>query len=131
MHPPRAAPAFGPAGPEFRANTFSTGGSLTPKVAVDAAGDFVVAWQSANRAGAGSDLDIFAQRFSAAGVPQGGEFQVNTYTTDRQNVPAVALARRATSSSPGTASPRTAPSTASTRNAITPPACPSGRRQSL
>src|SRR5207253_2076165 len=36
----------GPLGGEFRVNTFTTSGQLLPAVAMDAAGDVVVAWTS-------------------------------------------------------------------------------------
>ena len=42
----RATPAWVPTGPEFRANTFTSNTQAFPAVAVSAAGDFVVAWQS-------------------------------------------------------------------------------------
>ena len=33
----------------------------------------------------GNDLGVYAQRYNAAGVAQGSEFQVNTYTTERSS----------------------------------------------
>jgi len=59
----------GPVGPEFRVNTFTTDGQWLPSIAMDAAGKFVIAW--ASRGQDGSDFGIFAQRYSAAGVPLG------------------------------------------------------------
>ena len=71
-----------------------------PAVAMDADGDFVVAWQSYVQDG--SSYGIFARRFNAAGVAQGGEFQVNTYTTGNQYATrGGAWTPTATSSSPG------------------------------
>src|SRR5947199_350489 len=35
-----------PQGPEFRVNTYTTGDQRSPSVAADAAGNFVVVWQS-------------------------------------------------------------------------------------
>src|SRR5205085_5319132 len=78
------------AGPETRANTFTNGSQVLPAVAADAAGDYVVAWQSYGQPG-GNNSDVYAQRYSAAGVPQGPEFRVNTFTTSDQLRPAVAL----------------------------------------
>ncbi|MFO1430156.1 MAG: hypothetical protein U1F76_08460 [Candidatus Competibacteraceae bacterium] len=75
--------------PEFRVNTTTTGRQWYPAVAMDAAGDFVVAWQSQGQDGSG--WGIYAQRYNAAGVPQGSEFPVNTYTTNDQKSPAVAM----------------------------------------
>jgi hypothetical protein len=57
-------------------------------VASDANGNFVVVWQSYLQDGSSSG--IFGQRFNAAGLPQGAEFQVNSYTTSYQFGPAAA-----------------------------------------
>jgi hypothetical protein len=45
-------------------------------------GRFVVAWDSLGQDG--DSWGVFAQRFDAAGVPAGGEFQVNSFTTGPQ-----------------------------------------------
>src|SRR5512132_3514927 len=75
-------------GAEFRVNSITTGINSEPDVASDASGNFVVVW---HRTGLPtSAFDAFAQRFSAAGVPLGAEFQVNTYTTGNQGEPSVA-----------------------------------------
>jgi hypothetical protein len=88
---PSAALAEPPrAGGEFRANSYTTGQQFFAAVSADAAGRFVVVWESA--AQDGDNGGIFGQRFNAAGVPQGAEFQVNEYTTGRQSSAAVALA---------------------------------------
>jgi hypothetical protein len=55
---------------------------------MDAEGDFVIAWGGA---GIGDDSGTFADRYDAAGVPQGAEFQVNTFTNNGQGVPSVAM----------------------------------------
>jgi hypothetical protein len=86
---PWAAVAQVPAGAEFQVNTYTTNYQLRTAVAMDAAGNFVVLWRSTSQDG--SLLGVFGQRYDAAGVPLGGEFQVNTYTTERQNRPAVAM----------------------------------------
>ncbi len=84
-----------PVGGEFQVNTYTTGRQEAPAVAADAAGGFVVVWQSGSYYGSagqdGSAAGIFGQRFDATGAPRGGEFQVNTYTTGRQLAPAVAI----------------------------------------
>ncbi len=78
-----------PLGAELRVNTFTTGDQQAPAVAMDAAGAFVIAWQSFAQDG---DSDgIFAQRYDASGVPRGVEFPVNSYTTSFQFAPAVAI----------------------------------------
>jgi hypothetical protein len=51
-----------------------------------------VVWQSYGSGGTDTSYaSIQAQRFNASGVPVGGQFQVNAYTTNRQNSPAVAV----------------------------------------
>jgi hypothetical protein len=69
-------------GSEFRVNTYTSSGQGSPSIAMDASGDFVVAWESQLQDGDGSG--VYAQRYDAAGNPQGGEFLVNTSTTDSQ-----------------------------------------------
>jgi hypothetical protein len=77
-----------PLADEFRVNSHTTGSQAAPAVAIDASGDFVVAWSGVG----GGDIDgVFARRFSSAGVAQGGQFRVNTYTTSFQAAPAVAM----------------------------------------
>lgn len=78
-----------PQGGEFRISESMTGGHKTPVVAMDADGDFVVAWSSVR--GQTPSYEIVARRYNAAGVAQGGEFQVNTYITDTQDSPSVAM----------------------------------------
>ncbi len=72
----------GPRGGEFQINSYTTGRQYVPAVDMDAAGNFVVAWKSDGQDG--SSYGISARRFDASGVPQGGEFLVNTYTTGIQ-----------------------------------------------
>ena len=62
--------------------------SSSPKVAMDAVGDFVIAWRGSQD---GSQTSVQAQRFNASGVPQGTEFTVNTYTTSYQDSPCVGI----------------------------------------
>jgi hypothetical protein len=76
-------------GSEFKVNTHTTDRQTNPSVAMDADGDFVVTWQGQNQDG--SNYGIYAQRYSAEGVAQGSEFQVNTYTINNQLNPAVAM----------------------------------------
>lgn len=76
-------------GGEFRVNTATDGSQLTPSVAIDASGDFIVAWQSDVQDG--SSFGIYAQRYSALGVLQGSEFRVNSTTVNSQTVPSVAM----------------------------------------
>jgi hypothetical protein len=72
-------------------NTYTTNYQGVPAVAADGAGNFVVVWQSPSAGSDTSDLSIQGQRYDSSGTPQGVEFQVNTYTTSSQRLPAVAM----------------------------------------
>jgi hypothetical protein len=76
-------------GSEFQVNTYTTASQWFGAVALDADGDFVVAWMSYEQDG--FDDGVFAQRFSSAGVAVGAEFRVNTYTSNLQRSPSVAV----------------------------------------
>jgi hypothetical protein len=78
-----------PLGPEFRVNTYTTGGELLPHVVSDASGNLVVVWQQAVGQD-GSSGGVFGQRYASSGAPLGPEFQVNTYTTGPQYLPSMA-----------------------------------------
>ncbi|HKB04344.1 MAG TPA: putative Ig domain-containing protein, partial [Gemmataceae bacterium] len=78
-----------PQGSEFPVNIYTNSYQSQPAVGMDANGDFVVAWRTFDQDG--DDGGIFARRFNAAGEPLTGEFQVNTYTTNGQYLPAVAM----------------------------------------
>ncbi len=80
-----------PNGPEFQINSYTTSSQYAPDVAADAAGNFVVVWTSLGSTGTDSWYSsIQGQRFRSDGAPLGGQFQVNTYTTQAQRQPAVA-----------------------------------------
>ncbi len=72
----------------FQVNIYTTYAQRYPAVAVDADGDFVVAWSSPSQDGGGSG--IFARRFNSSGTG-GPEFQVNSYTLTGQYNPSVGL----------------------------------------
>ncbi len=74
-------------GTEFPVNTTTTNVQTTPKVAIDANGNFVIVWTST----AVDTGNIYAQRYNAAGVAQAGEFPVNTTTANFQDRPDVAM----------------------------------------
>jgi hypothetical protein len=86
----RYASTGSPLGGEFRVNTYTTSHQSLPAVAAAGAGDLVVVWTSTGQDGSG--FGVFGQRYDASGVPAGGEFRVNTYTTSYQAFPAVAAA---------------------------------------
>jgi hypothetical protein len=76
-------------GSEFQANSYTTSTQTTPSVASDAAGNFVVTWESTSNQD-GDSWGVFGQRYDSAGVAQGDEFQINTYTTGPQDSSSVA-----------------------------------------
>ena len=78
-----------PAGAEFQVNTYTTSSQQLEVVGIDAAGNFVAAWQSNGQDGAAAG--IFAQRYASDGSPTGTEFQVNTYTPNNQYEPALGI----------------------------------------
>jgi S-layer family protein len=77
-----------PRGGEFRVNTYTTGRQQEPWVASDAAGNFVVVWDSLPQDY--NSHGVFGQRYDAAGTARGAEFRANTYTTEGQYQPRVA-----------------------------------------
>jgi hypothetical protein len=81
-----------PQGPDFQVDNVTSGRPQDPAVAMDAAGIFVVVWPSTFDYGEFSEegSGIQARRYDASGNPQGGQFQVNTYTTGVQDRPQVA-----------------------------------------
>jgi hypothetical protein len=76
------------AGNEFQVNTYTTGTQENPSVAMDSAGDFVIAWGSFQD---GDRYGIYVQQYNAAGVATGAEFPVSTYTTSIQDLPSAAM----------------------------------------
>ncbi|MCP4660615.1 MAG: DUF11 domain-containing protein [bacterium] len=79
-------------GGEFQINSYTTNYQRDPSVAVDSVGDFVVVWKSSGSSGPdNSSWSIQGQRCASDGTALGGEFQVNTYTSNEQNSPSVAV----------------------------------------
>ncbi|MCP3998030.1 MAG: hypothetical protein GY722_23665 [bacterium] len=86
----RCAADGSPVSGEVQVNTYTTGRQTHPSVAVAGEGDFVVVWTSLGSSGTDdSRSSIQGQRFAADGSTIGGEFQVNTITTDDQRNPSV------------------------------------------
>ncbi len=71
------------------ANTYITLDQLTPSVAMDNDGDFIITWTSVDQDG--DSKGVYGQAFNADGSTDGSEFQVNTYTTSDQNLSQVAI----------------------------------------
>ncbi len=72
----------------MRVNTYTDESQSSPTVVADAAGNYIVAWNSPQD---GSESGIFAQRFDGDDNPVGTEYQVNTFTTDDQLSPVTAM----------------------------------------
>jgi hypothetical protein len=85
---PSAAAAQIPLGPEFRVNAYTTGNQAQASVGCGG-GQCVMVWNS--YAQDGSRGGIFARRYNAEGVPVGAEMQVNSYTSEAQHTPDVAV----------------------------------------
>ena len=102
-------------------NTYTGREATTPTVAMDAAGDFVVAW-----VGCDTDVsayEVYAQQYNSSGASQGSNFLVNTYTAGgSQLAPAVAMDSAGDFVVAWNMKMRTAANTASTLNCTTPAA---------
>ena len=81
-----------PTGKELQVNTNSSGDQLFPAVVMNGSGSFVVAWSSKGQDG--DHYGVYARRFKKNGKPAGTEFQVNTYTKDRQWLPQVGMDKK-------------------------------------
>jgi hypothetical protein len=79
----------GALGSPFRVNATTAGIQGHPAVTGDYVFGYVVVWESPDGDGTG----IYAQRFTIQGAPLGGEFRVNTTTTNSQTQPAVSFTR--------------------------------------
>jgi hypothetical protein len=80
-----------PQGSEFRVNTYTTNWQRNPSIAMDYTGNFVITWDSNGQISSSNSDDIYAQRYNSLGIPQGSEFRVNTYTTNWQRNPSIAM----------------------------------------
>ncbi len=61
---------------ELQVNSYTSGHQSFPDVAADAAGNFVVVWDSVGQDGSG--LGVYGQRFDPSGAKVGPEFQVSS-----------------------------------------------------
>lgn len=87
----RYDPTGAPVGSQFQVNATTTNNQHQPAVVLHASGEFVVAWQSESSSGPDADAySVQLQRFRADGSPDGGESQVNSWTTGHQGSAGVA-----------------------------------------
>src|SRR6266436_6552372 len=75
---PRTLLSLSAVGGEFHVNTYTANFQGNPAVAADGDGDSVIVWQSVGQEGT-NNTGIFAQRFNAAGVPQGTEIPLSLH----------------------------------------------------
>jgi len=78
----------GPGG-EFLVPTNTGNYQYLPDVAKDSAGNFIVVWDSFDSYG--NQYEIKGRMFDSSGAPKGAEFSVNSFTTDFQRAPSVAV----------------------------------------
>ncbi|MEM8529940.1 MAG: hypothetical protein AAGF95_03805 [Chloroflexota bacterium] len=78
-----------PASGEFPVSITTTGDQEFPRLGMAPDGRFVVVWHSDGQDG--SSDGIYARRFTADGVDDGGEIAVNTFTNNRQFNPAISM----------------------------------------
>ena len=79
-----------PQGSEFQVNSYTTGWQNRPDVAISRSGDIFVVWESNGSSDTDdSGLSVQGQRYSADGVPQGSEFQINSWMTGNQMSPSI------------------------------------------
>lgn len=90
VSPPMLAQS--PVGFQFQVNTYTSYHQVAPWVAVAPTGDFVVVWTSdGSNNGDTSTFSVQGQRYASNGDSLGGEFLVNTYTTNYQFHSSVAM----------------------------------------
>lgn len=68
---------------EFQVSAYTTGVQIPAAIGIDGGGKVVIMWN--DYLGRDGDLTgVFARRFDSSGTPLGDDFQVNTFTHDRQ-----------------------------------------------
>ena len=83
-----------PVGAEFQVNTYTTGDQLYPSMAVSPTDEFVIVWHGDGSAGDDNSYrSVQARRYDSDGSSIGGEFQVNSYTTDFQGYASAGFTR--------------------------------------
>jgi len=69
-----------PVGSQFQINTWVIKNQADPSVAVDADGDFVVAWSSYAGYSVFEEFHVRGRRYDASGNALGSDFKISTYT---------------------------------------------------
>jgi len=79
-------------GSEFLVNSYTSYQQKNPSVAIANDGSFVITWESGGQDGdTSSYYNIYAQKYNSDGSVNGSEFKVNTYTTNIQSAPSIAM----------------------------------------
>jgi len=76
-----------PSGSAFQVSPLD--GASEPTIAMDAQGNFIIAWSNMDQAGETSD--VYAKRYASDGTPVSEDVCVNTQTAGDQDQPAIAL----------------------------------------
>lgn len=76
-----------PRGAAFQVNVTTADNQEMPAVAMDAAGNFVVVWQSPD----GDEFGVYLRRYAADGTPLSGEVRINSSWQLDQEAPDVAM----------------------------------------
>lgn len=74
----------------FQVNTTTSREQSAPTIAVDAAGNALVVWQSKGQ-DSGDSFGIYGQWYNSSGTKLGHEFRINTHTPGDQKAPSVAI----------------------------------------
>lgn len=83
-----------PRGSSFQVNSCddcAEGFQQEPDVAMNAAGDFVIVWETQNLKQDGDSFGVYARLYTAGGTPRTDVFRVNENTTSHQRDPVVAM----------------------------------------
>ncbi|MEM6793299.1 MAG: DUF11 domain-containing protein [Acidobacteriota bacterium] len=77
---------------QFQVNTYTSNSQIEASADLDPDGDLVVVWTSVGSSGTdSSSYSIQGQRYAADGSAVANQFQINTFTSDEQTSPSVAL----------------------------------------
>lgn len=76
-------------GDEILVNTTVEDAQRNPAIAMNAAGDAIIVWESNNQDG--DARGVYGQRFDSTGAAVGTEFLINTETSKNQDNPSVAM----------------------------------------
>ncbi|MFK7906288.1 MAG: hypothetical protein AB8B69_14245 [Chitinophagales bacterium] len=79
-----------PTSGEFQVNSHTSSSQVSPSVAMDCDGNFVITWTSDGQDGSGSG--IYAQRYNSDGTTNDNEFLVNTHTDNNQEISKIDVA---------------------------------------